>query len=594
MDKSVYFVMLLKNTTHRTRHAYQLFGFAIGLLAVFGATYSASAQWVDPSFSSYNGFSVWRADYVGVSATCTATQTEFQYRLRDAVTMGPLSSPADLQIRFIHGDGVNDTFTPWQYVTNSSLLSVCVDENHFLGAEVWAGNNSVYQGGREWTIRADSSVTRAGERGQHYYKDIYLNPRTNSARTATPIFPINLSTLTNPAVTFELNAIPNLGGATGVRAYTVSFINYDTGEKITAADVTVRGGVGQYVMAPQALSEGFMRWIAMFKMNGTSTMSGGPFSSYPEIPKTNFSRTWIPFILDQTPPLTTLATNVTAINSIQDNVTLTASIYDYHSGPSVTSLIIENIDTGAVTQIDRSFPLHADGFYSANWGDNIDVTATVTLDHFTNYRVFAMTSDVVGHITMTPAQYLSHGNSGSDTSVLVQNPHVTLSAFPTSLAEGDTTTLTWTTRRATDCTAAGGTWNGNKDAAGGLESVTVLASATYQLLCTNASGSDTASADVTATPPIVTVPPIITLNATPQIIRRNETTTLTWSIEPTTDVTDCRISGAADTSVPVGVADNLTTNNIMSQRTITLSCNHPTGTISESVTIQVIPQLFEQ
>jgi hypothetical protein len=82
-------------------------------------------------------------------------------------------------------------------------------------------------------------------------------------------------------------------------------------------------------------------------------------------------------------------------------------------------------------------------------------------------------------------------------------PTVTLTASPTSVTDGESTTLSWTTTNATSCTGSGGAFAGNQAPGTGSASVVVSASTTYTLACTGPGGSSSASAAVTgsAAPP---------------------------------------------------------------------------------------------
>ena len=82
-------------------------------------------------------------------------------------------------------------------------------------------------------------------------------------------------------------------------------------------------------------------------------------------------------------------------------------------------------------------------------------------------------------------------------------PSVTLSASPTSIQTGQSSTLTWSSTNATSCTASG-SWTGTK-ATSGTQAVTPTATATYTLTCSGATGttpaSQSATVTVTAAPP---------------------------------------------------------------------------------------------
>lgn len=96
----------------------------------------------------------------------------------------------------------------------------------------------------------------------------------------------------------------------------------------------------------------------------------------------------------------------------------------------------------------------------------------------------------------------SSGNPYLDSaSVMVQSsepaPEVTLTANPTNVAYGGSSTLTWTVSNADSCEASGD-WSGLKSASGGSESTgSINSSETYTLTCTGDGGGDSDSATVT-------------------------------------------------------------------------------------------------
>jgi hypothetical protein len=88
--------------------------------------------------------------------------------------------------------------------------------------------------------------------------------------------------------------------------------------------------------------------------------------------------------------------------------------------------------------------------------------------------------------------------------VLNSPPTVTLTASPTTVTAGGTTTLSWTTTNATSCTGSGGAFAGTQpvgsSATPGTASVAVAATTTFTLTCTGPGGSGANSVTVTATP----------------------------------------------------------------------------------------------
>jgi hypothetical protein len=96
--------------------------------------------------------------------------------------------------------------------------------------------------------------------------------------------------------------------------------------------------------------------------------------------------------------------------------------------------------------------------------------------------------DTVGNVSAPAAVTVTVKN-------LPDAPTLSLSASPTLIAAGGTTTLTWSSSTATSCTASSA-WSGSK-APSGSEARTLSSSGTFTLTCSNAGGSATQSASVT-------------------------------------------------------------------------------------------------
>jgi Cellulase (glycosyl hydrolase family 5) len=74
-------------------------------------------------------------------------------------------------------------------------------------------------------------------------------------------------------------------------------------------------------------------------------------------------------------------------------------------------------------------------------------------------------------------------------------PSVSLGASPTSVASGDSSTLTWSSTNATACTGSGG-WSGSIATAGSKSTGAISLSTTYTVTCTGSGGSDSQSTTV--------------------------------------------------------------------------------------------------
>jgi hypothetical protein len=69
-------------------------------------------------------------------------------------------------------------------------------------------------------------------------------------------------------------------------------------------------------------------------------------------------------------------------------------------------------------------------------------------------------------------------------------PTVTIAAYPTSIAQGGSSKLTWFSTNATSCTATG-SWSGTEEVPSGTATVSPAELSTYTLTCSNSSASST-------------------------------------------------------------------------------------------------------
>jgi hypothetical protein len=170
--------------------------------------------------------------------------------------------------------------------------------------------------------------------------------------------------------------------------------------------------------------------------------------------------------------------------------------------------------------------------------------------------------------------YLFRLTSGTGASI----PMLNLSASPTSITAGDSSTLSWSSTNTTSCTATDA-WSGTK-ATSGMQRVSPASTSTYTLTCTGAGGSASRSVTVTVT---TNAAPTVSLSASPASITSGSSSTLTWS---SANATSCTASGSSAftgtkaTSGSQGVSPASTT-------TYTLSCTGSSGSASNSATVTV-------
>lgn len=131
-------------------------------------------------------------------------------------------------------------------------------------------------------------------------------------------------------------------------------------------------------------------------------------------------------------------------------------------------------------------------------------------------------------------------------------PGVTLTANPTSIAVGQSTSLKWSSTNATSCTASGA-WSGSQNVSGtATETPKVAGTDTYTLTCSGQGGSGSASATVT----VGALPaPTALISVSPSTITLGSSATLQWS---STNATSCEASSAWSGTEPTSGTQSVT------------------------------------
>lgn len=165
--------------------------------------------------------------------------------------------------------------------------------------------------------------------------------------------------------------------------------------------------------------------------------------------------------------------------------------------------------------------------------------------------------------------------------ILPALPTLTMSASPTSITLGTSTTLSWTASAVSGC-AGSGAWSGPQGDVG-PRTVTPTATgvSTYTLTCEGPGGVATASVDVTVG---AAVNPTITMNVTPSTIAAGAAgAVLNWS---TTGAQSCTASGAWSGSQ--ALTGSISVSNAQAGTyTYSLNCTGPGGSATASASLQV-------
>ena len=211
-------------------------------------------------------------------------------------------------------------------------------------------------------------------------------------------------------------------------------------------------------------------------------------------------------------------------------------------GGTATDTVTVNVSAQQITAdikangSDSAISIAYDTGATLTWTSSGATSCTVTPGSYTG----TSGSQSTGNLTVTQNYVLTctNGSATATDSVAVnvsaqaQVPTVTISANPSSINQGNTSVLTWSSANATSCTAAGG-WSGTKALAGN-ETVTPGVTTTYVVVCVNDAGqSATAQTTVTVTQVSQQVP-TLTLYSTPTVINQGQSATLIWNSQNTT------------------------------------------------------------
>jgi len=161
-------------------------------------------------------------------------------------------------------------------------------------------------------------------------------------------------------------------------------------------------------------------------------------------------------------------------------------------------------------------------------------------------------------------------------------PALSVSASSTTVPVNGSTTISWSSQRASDCEASGG-WSGNR-ATSGTESISGLtANSTFILTCNGKGGSAEDSASISIVAPSA---PWASLAANSSSLPYGGSTTLSWDSGNTSG---CSASG--DWSGSLATAGTRSTGALMADSTFTLTCSGTGGSVNETVNVTVAAPL---
>ena len=259
--------------------------------------------------------------------------------------------------------------------------------------------------------------------------------------------------------------------------------------------------------------------------------------------------------------------------------TVTANVTPANTGapgPSVSlSVSPPSVNSGGSATLTWSSSYASGCTASGNWSGIKPVSGTASTGPLTSSASFALTCTGGGGAATQTVNVAVNAPGAPPP------PSIALSATPSTIASGGTTTLSWTASNVTACTATGG-WSGAKAFSGSEARVGLVATTTFALTCSGAGGTASQAVTVNVTP--ATPPPTVALSAVPNAIVQGASASLTWS---STNATACTASGdwtGAKTTQGTQSTGTLTTARAYSYG---LSCTGPGGVASRSATVVV-------
>ncbi len=225
------------------------------------------------------------------------------------------------------------------------------------------------------------------------------------------------------------------------------------------------------------------------------------------------------------------------------------------------------MSAGMTTVLNWQAPGASNCAASGGWSGNLPTSGSQTTAPLTATTEFTLTCTGPG------------GASTQSTTVTVAAPapSITIGATPSSVTEGETAKVTWTTSNATACTGLGA-WSGTEPLSGSLTTAGLTATTIYTLSCTGPGGSATQSAVISVTP----AAPTVSFGASPSTISKGTAATLNWS---STHATSCIASGSWTGTK--SLAGSQSTGSLQSSATYSLKCTGTGGTATQSTTVAV-------
>ena len=164
----------------------------------------------------------------------------------------------------------------------------------------------------------------------------------------------------------------------------------------------------------------------------------------------------------------------------------------------------------------------------------------------------------------------------------VNNPTANIYVSPSSVNQGQPTTISWSSTNATSCYGTG--FSTGNATSGSTSSGAIYSTTTYSVTCTNSSGSayDSATVTVNSAPPVNN--PTANISANPTSISSGNTTVIQWS---STNATECHATQGPGFSTGGATSGSDISSALTGNSTFSVTCTNGSGSNSANVTVFV-------
>ena len=170
------------------------------------------------------------------------------------------------------------------------------------------------------------------------------------------------------------------------------------------------------------------------------------------------------------------------------------------SKSATTAVTVDSTPIASVTLSASPQSVTSGGSTTLTWSSN-NATSCLATDGWSGNRPTSG-SEAIGSLTATTSFSLTCSNAvnsdGKTVTVAVtqpQVPAVVFTASPSTVANGNSSLLSWSSTNATSCTASGA-WSGSQLVSGSASTGPLTSNASYTLACTGAGGTTTKSVSI--------------------------------------------------------------------------------------------------